>query len=116
MAWLCSVTNLRVCEDQSWLKVQAVPVFRFDLYNMISCTPYDDFEYPWWYVYPRLKTTDLEYVGASTSHNPINLHSLLQGWLVECDAVWCGRKLVTFRSARFLLFFFLLLDWLSFRR
>jgi hypothetical protein len=22
--------NLRECEDQSWLKVQAVPVFRYD--------------------------------------------------------------------------------------
>jgi hypothetical protein len=24
-------TNLRECEDQSWFKVQAVPVFRFDV-------------------------------------------------------------------------------------
>jgi hypothetical protein len=27
---LNSGTNLRECEDQSWFKVQAVPVFRFD--------------------------------------------------------------------------------------
>jgi hypothetical protein len=25
-----SGTDLRECEDQSWFKVQAVPVFRFD--------------------------------------------------------------------------------------
>jgi hypothetical protein len=25
-----SGTNLRECEDQNWLKAQAVPVFRFD--------------------------------------------------------------------------------------
>lgn len=28
---LNSGKNLRECEDQSWLRVQAVPVFRFDL-------------------------------------------------------------------------------------
>jgi hypothetical protein len=27
---------------------------------------------------PKLKTTDLENVGASTSHNPMGLHGLLQ--------------------------------------
>jgi hypothetical protein len=32
-------TNLRECEDQNWLKVQAVPVFRFELCKMISRTP-----------------------------------------------------------------------------
>jgi hypothetical protein len=33
---LSSGTNLRECEDQSWFKVQAVPVFRFDWYNMFT--------------------------------------------------------------------------------
>jgi hypothetical protein len=36
---LSSGTNLRECEDRSWFKVQALPVFRFDWYNMFSCTP-----------------------------------------------------------------------------
>jgi hypothetical protein len=40
------------CEDQSWFKVQAVPVFRFDLCtnNMFSRTTR-------WHAYPRLKAT-----------------------------------------------------------
>jgi hypothetical protein len=36
---ISSGTNLRECEDQSWLKVQAVPVFRFDYCKMSSRTP-----------------------------------------------------------------------------
>jgi hypothetical protein len=36
---LNSGTNLRECEDQSWFKVQAVPVFRFDWRKMSSRTP-----------------------------------------------------------------------------
>jgi hypothetical protein len=35
---LNSGTNLRECEDQSWFKFQAVPVFRFDCYEMLSRT------------------------------------------------------------------------------
>jgi hypothetical protein len=31
-------TNLHECEDHSWLKVQAVPVFEFDCCNMSSRT------------------------------------------------------------------------------
>jgi hypothetical protein len=31
--------NLRECEDQSLFKVQAVPVFRFDLFKKFSRTP-----------------------------------------------------------------------------
>jgi hypothetical protein len=31
--------NLRECEDQSWLKLQAVPVFRFECCKMFSRTP-----------------------------------------------------------------------------
>jgi hypothetical protein len=33
-----SGTNLRECDDQSWFKVQAVPVFRSDLCKMFSRT------------------------------------------------------------------------------
>jgi hypothetical protein len=36
---LNSGTNLRECEDQSWFKVQAVPVFRSDWCKMPSVTP-----------------------------------------------------------------------------
>jgi hypothetical protein len=36
---LNSGANLRECEDQSWFKIQAVPVFRFDLCKMYSYTP-----------------------------------------------------------------------------
>jgi hypothetical protein len=36
---LNSGTNLRECEDQSWFKVQAVPVFRFDWYKVFSRAP-----------------------------------------------------------------------------
>jgi hypothetical protein len=36
---LNSETNLRECEDQSWFKVQAVPVFSFDWYKTFSFTP-----------------------------------------------------------------------------
>jgi hypothetical protein len=45
---LSSRTNLRECEDQSWFEVQAVPVLRFDSYNIFAC--------PWGYAHPRLKT------------------------------------------------------------
>jgi hypothetical protein len=36
---LNSGTNVRECEDQSWFKVQAVPVFRFDWCKMFSRSP-----------------------------------------------------------------------------
>jgi hypothetical protein len=36
---LSSGANLRVCEDQRFFKVQADPVFRFDLCKMFSHTP-----------------------------------------------------------------------------
>jgi hypothetical protein len=32
-------TNLRECEDQSWFKVQAFPVFRFYWCKMFLCAP-----------------------------------------------------------------------------
>jgi hypothetical protein len=35
---LSSGTNLRECEDQSWFKLQAVPVFPFDWYKMVLRT------------------------------------------------------------------------------
>jgi hypothetical protein len=35
-------TNLRECEDQSWFKARAVPVFRFDWRKMSSRTPAED--------------------------------------------------------------------------
>jgi hypothetical protein len=34
-----SGTNLRECEDQSWDRVQAVPVFRFDRRKVFSSNP-----------------------------------------------------------------------------
>jgi hypothetical protein len=40
--------------------------------------PQDAFVYPQGYAYPRLSTTGLENVRASTSHNPMGLHGLLQ--------------------------------------
>jgi hypothetical protein len=46
--------NLRECEDQSWFKVQVVPLFRFDWYKIFSRASYDVFECP------RLKTTPLD--------------------------------------------------------
>jgi hypothetical protein len=36
---LNSGTNLRECEDQSWFKVQTVPVFHFDPCKVFSSTP-----------------------------------------------------------------------------
>jgi hypothetical protein len=39
-------TNLRECQDQSWFKVQAVPVLRFDLCEKFSSTPKVSFHTP----------------------------------------------------------------------
>jgi hypothetical protein len=62
---LSSGTNLRECEDQSWFKVQAVPVFPFDSCKMFSCAPER-------YVYPRLNANGLRNVGHLTSNKPIS--------------------------------------------
>jgi hypothetical protein len=59
-----SGTDLSDCEDQSWFKVLAVHVFRFDWCKMFSHTPGG--------------TLSVENVVASASHNPMDLHSLLQ--------------------------------------
>jgi hypothetical protein len=50
---LNSGTNLRECEYESWFKVQAVSVFRFDCSKMFLHSPGG---------YSRLKTTDLYYI------------------------------------------------------
>jgi hypothetical protein len=44
---LSSGTNLRECEDQSWFKVQAVPVFRFDWCKIFSLTPRGSYTPGW---------------------------------------------------------------------
>jgi hypothetical protein len=49
-----SETNLHECEDQSWFKVQAIPVFCFDWCKMFPCPQKHVF------AYPRLKTTALD--------------------------------------------------------
>jgi hypothetical protein len=43
---LSSGTNLRECEEQSWFKVQAVPVVRFEWYKIFCLRPKMSFSTP----------------------------------------------------------------------
>jgi hypothetical protein len=42
---LLAPPNPRECEDHSWIKVQAVPVFRFDSCKMSARTPQVEDQY-----------------------------------------------------------------------
>jgi hypothetical protein len=53
-------TNLRECEDHSWFKVQAVPVFRLLSVKCFRVPPKMSSHTPRGYEHPRLKTTVLD--------------------------------------------------------
>jgi hypothetical protein len=95
---LYSGTNLRECEDQSWFKVQAVPVFRFDWYKMFSHTPLrclrelGGTRTPGWrpliYKYSALFTTGLD----ATRHSRVcPISCLMTKWMIiglSCGLVY----------------------------
>jgi hypothetical protein len=57
---LSSGTNLREWDDQSWVKVQAVPLFRFDWCKIFFSFPLICLLVPPGARYLRLKTTDID--------------------------------------------------------
>jgi hypothetical protein len=86
---LNSASNLRECEDQSWFKVQAVPVFRFD-----SCKICVSYHPRCLQVFPGLRVSQVEYHVSTLTQVKVHVTSecltiMNIGVTVFCDLTPC---------------------------